>query len=68
VHCTTRRQAEDVLVRIAARMREVGLRLHPDKTRIVYCKGGQRRAQHEHEDVPVAVELLDGGPGVTITR
>jgi RNA-directed DNA polymerase len=31
VHCTSRRQAEDVLVRIAARMREVGLRLHPDK-------------------------------------
>jgi group II intron reverse transcriptase/maturase len=48
VHCATRRQAEDVLGRIAARMTEVGLRLHPDKTRIVYCKDGQRRAQHEH--------------------
>jgi RNA-directed DNA polymerase len=29
-------------------MNEVGLRLHPDKTRIVYCKDGQRRAEHEH--------------------
>jgi RNA-directed DNA polymerase len=48
VHCTSRRQAEDVLVRIAARMQEVGLRLHPDKTQIVYCKVGRRRAQHEH--------------------
>ena len=48
VHCTSRRQAEDVLGRIAARMQEVGLRLHPDKTRIVYCKDGQRRAKHEH--------------------
>ena len=48
VHCMSRRQAEDVLGRIAARMQEVGLRLHPDKTRIVYCKGGQRRAQQEH--------------------
>jgi hypothetical protein len=36
VHCKSRRQAELVLGRIAARMDEVGLRLHPDKTRIVY--------------------------------
>jgi group II intron reverse transcriptase/maturase len=48
VHCTSRRQAEDVLAEIAARMSEVGLRLHPDKTRIVYCKDGRRRAEHEH--------------------
>ena len=48
VHCTSRRQAECVLARIATRMREVGLRLHPDKTRIVYCKDGRRRAEHEH--------------------
>jgi RNA-directed DNA polymerase len=37
-----------VLARIATRMQEVGLRLHPDKTRIVYCKDGRRRAEHEH--------------------
>jgi len=48
VHCRSRRQAEDVLAGIAARMQEVGLRLHPDKTRIVYCKGGRHRARHEH--------------------
>src|SRR6187401_2800346 len=48
VHCTTRRQAEAVRGRIAARMQEVGLRLHPDKTRIVHCKGGRHRATHEH--------------------
>jgi RNA-directed DNA polymerase len=48
VHCRTRRQAEHVRGRIAARMQEVGLRLHPDKTRIVYCKDGRRRAEHEH--------------------
>ena len=39
---------ELVLVGIAARMSEVGLRLHPDKTRIVYCKDGRRRGEHEH--------------------
>ena len=48
VHCRTRRQAEEVLARIAGRMEEVGLELHPDKTRIVYCKDGKRRGEHEH--------------------
>jgi RNA-directed DNA polymerase len=48
VHCKSRRQAEYVLAEIAARMNEVGLRLHPEKTRIVYCKDGRRRAEHEH--------------------
>ena len=48
VHCKSRRQAEMVLARIAARMNEVGLRLHPDKTRIVYCKDSNRRGEHEH--------------------
>ena len=48
VHCKSRAQAEVVLAGIAARMNEVGLRLHPDKTRIVYCKDGKRRGEHEH--------------------
>jgi RNA-directed DNA polymerase len=48
VHCTSRRQAEHVLGQIAGRIQEVGLRLHPDKTRIVYCKDGRRRAEHKH--------------------
>jgi RNA-directed DNA polymerase len=48
VHCKSRRQAEYVLAAIAARMKEVGLRLHPDKTRIVYCKDSNRRGKHEH--------------------
>ena len=48
VHCRSRRQAEVVLAGIATRMSEVGLRLHPDKTRVVYCSDGKRRAKHEH--------------------
>jgi len=48
VHCVSRRQAEQVLAGIAKRMEEVGLKLHPDKTRIVYTKDGQRRGSHEH--------------------
>jgi RNA-directed DNA polymerase len=37
-----------VLAGIAAQMAEVGLRLHPDKTKIVYRKDSNRRDQHEH--------------------
>ena len=48
VHCVSRAQAEQVLAAIAERMNEVGLKLHPDKTRLVYCKDGNRWASHEH--------------------
>ena len=48
VHCVSERQAREVLAAIAERMEEVGLRLHPDKTRIVYCKDGKRRGSYEH--------------------
>jgi RNA-directed DNA polymerase len=48
VHCVSKEQAEQVLGALVRRMEEVGLRLHPDKTRIVYCKDGQRRGDHEH--------------------
>ena len=50
VHCVSRRQAQTVLAAIAARMEQVGLRLHPDKTRIVYCQDGKRRASYEHTE------------------
>jgi len=50
VHCVTNRQANRLLVAITDRMVEVGLRLHPAKTKIVYCKDGQRRLDHEHTD------------------
>ena len=41
VHCASERQAREVRAAIAERMAEVGLRLHPDKTRIVYCKDAE---------------------------
>lgn len=43
VHCATERQAREVLAALEERMAEVGLELHPDKTRIVYCQDGNRR-------------------------
>ncbi|OEJ56263.1 group II intron reverse transcriptase/maturase [Streptomyces agglomeratus] len=48
VHCVTERQARQVLAALSDRMAEVGLRLHPTKTRIVYCQDGLRRGSYEH--------------------
>lgn len=47
VHCVTERQARQVLAALDKRMVEVGLRLHPDKTKIVYCKDGKRCGSYE---------------------
>jgi RNA-directed DNA polymerase len=48
VHCVTGRQAHRVLEAIRDRMEQVGLRLHPAKTKIVYCRDGRRRLDYEH--------------------
>jgi RNA-directed DNA polymerase len=48
VHCVSRRQAEKVLAALQERMAEVGLQLHPDKTKIVYCQDSNRRGDFEH--------------------
>ncbi|MET8405714.1 group II intron reverse transcriptase/maturase [Streptomyces sp900116325] len=48
VHCVSEAQADHVLRALQMRMREVGLELHPDKTRIVYCKDSNRLGSYEH--------------------
>lgn len=47
VHCTTRAEAEQLLEVIRERLTQCGLRLHPVKTKIVYCKNSNRRDKHE---------------------
>lgn len=47
VHCGSESQARLVRDAIAARLVEVGLEVHPDKTRIVYCQDDDRRDSHE---------------------
>jgi len=47
VHCVTERQARQVWVALSERMESVGLRLHPDKTKIVYCRDKNRRQEFE---------------------
>ena len=43
VHCRTRREAEEVRSAVAQRLQECRLELHPEKTKIVYCKDEDRR-------------------------
>ncbi|MHB8449295.1 MAG: group II intron reverse transcriptase/maturase [Mycobacteriales bacterium] len=47
VHCATERQAREVWAALAERLESVGLRLHPDKTKIVYCRDAKRRGPFE---------------------
>ncbi|WP_083715279.1 group II intron reverse transcriptase/maturase [Amycolatopsis keratiniphila] len=49
VHCRSERQARLVREAIAARLAQVGLELHPGKTRIVYCKDVDRGLLGAHE-------------------
>jgi hypothetical protein len=48
IHCVSQAQAQRVLAALRERMEAVGLVLHPDKTRIVYCADGKRRGSYEH--------------------
>src|SRR5207244_1144444 len=48
VHCRSHGEAQAVLKAIGERLAQVGLELHPMKTRIVYCKDYRRRGKHEH--------------------
>jgi RNA-directed DNA polymerase len=47
-HCDSEEQAEELKAAIAERLGTLGLELHPDKTKIVYCKDANRRGDFEH--------------------
>ena len=46
VHCVTERQAREVREAVEGRLARVGLRMHPDKTQIVYCRTQKCRGDH----------------------
>jgi len=46
VHCKSLPQAQMALRRIGERFRQCGLELHPEKTRIVYCKDINRHGSY----------------------
>jgi RNA-directed DNA polymerase len=47
-HCESQAQAVALKHALEARMNEVGLELHPEKTRIVYCQDDDRREDYPH--------------------
>jgi RNA-directed DNA polymerase len=48
VHARSQQEAETLLAALRQRLAECGLELHPEKTKIVYCKDSDRRGTHEH--------------------
>jgi RNA-directed DNA polymerase len=49
VHCRTEEEAQEVRAAIAVRLKDCGLELHPEKTKIVYCKDDDRRRTYPNE-------------------
>ena len=46
VHCRTEREAKEILQSLKDRLLQCGLELHPEKTKIVYCKDDDRRGNY----------------------
>lgn len=46
IHCTSKEQSEQIEQALAKRLEECGLKLHPEKTKIVYCKDGKRKGKY----------------------
>ena len=46
VHCRTEQEARAIKLALEARLLQCGLEMHPIKTKIVYCKDGQRKGQY----------------------
>lgn len=46
VHCSSQQHAEQTLTAIRNRMTQIGLELHPKKTKIVYCKDYRRQQKY----------------------
>ncbi|MBU2702609.1 RNA-directed DNA polymerase [Sporomusaceae bacterium BoRhaA] len=49
IHCRTKETAERLLEALKKRMVTCKLEIHPDKTRIVYCRSDRYPGRHEHE-------------------
>src|SRR5215467_6025786 len=45
-HCRSQQEAEALKVELQARLAECCLEMHPTKTKIVYCKDGNRRGKY----------------------
>jgi len=43
IHCQSKEQSDSIEQALADRLKECGLTLHPEKTKVVYCKDGARK-------------------------
>jgi len=46
VHCRSEAEAEHLLVEIGVRLAQCRLTIHPDKSKVVYCKDSNRRREY----------------------
>jgi len=49
IHCSSREEAEQLLGKLSVQMGKAELTLHPEKTKIVYCKNHKRSGNYENE-------------------
>jgi RNA-directed DNA polymerase len=49
VHCKSEKQARGIKTVIEERLKQCGLELHPEKTKIVYCKDSFRKGNYPNE-------------------
>lgn len=49
IHCNTEKEALILLEKIRERLQECKLELHPEKTKIVHCKGGNKHGEYPNE-------------------
>ena len=49
IHCRSKEDAERVLEKLRQRLQECKLEIHPEKTRIVFCRSDANPGRHEHE-------------------
>lgn len=50
IHCKTLQEAKQLLADLELRFKECGLELHPQKTRVVYCKDDNRKGKYSNKD------------------
>ncbi|MFT6955645.1 MAG: hypothetical protein ACJAYC_000646 [Halieaceae bacterium] len=62
VHCTSENEAKRLLKDIKQRFETCGLTLHPDKTKIIYCKYPNRKG--EYENAAFVFQIIHSGHGL----
>lgn len=46
VHCRTEKQSLDMLNQLKQRFKQCGLEIHPEKTKVIYCKDSNRKGKY----------------------